>query len=136
MEITRTVKDSRPGPSEWFTGEVWLDEIVAPMPPSRLSALSVHFAPGARTAWHQHPFGQVIHVTEGVGLAQRRGGRVEVIRPGDTVRFEPDEEHWHGATPERFMTHLALQEADDEGTSAYWSEHVSDSDYLAEPTGG
>ena len=133
MEITRTRAESQRGPAEWFTGEVWLDEIAAPAPPSRMAAFDVHFAPGARTAWHRHPFGQVIHVTDGVGLVQRRGGRVEVIRPGDTVRFGPDEDHWHGAAAARFMTHLAMQEADDEGTTAYWGEHVSDEDYLAEP---
>jgi quercetin dioxygenase-like cupin family protein len=136
MEITHACTVSRRGPADWFTGDVWLDEIAAPSPPSRMAAVSVHFSPGARTAWHRHPLGQVIHVTEGVGLAQRRGGQVEVIRPGDTVRFEPDEEHWHGATPTRFMTHLAMQEADDEGTAAYWGEHVADPDYLAEPAGG
>jgi quercetin dioxygenase-like cupin family protein len=136
MEIRRTGAESRRGPAEWFTGEVWLDEIAASTPPSRLAAFSVHFSPGARTAWHRHPFGQVIHVTEGAGLAQRRGGPVEVIRPGDTVRFEPDEDHWHGATPDRFMTHLAMQEADDEGNAAYWDDHVTDAEYVAEPARG
>jgi quercetin dioxygenase-like cupin family protein len=136
MEIRRTGAESRHGPAEWFTGEVWLDEIAATTPPSRLAAFSVHFSPGARTAWHRHPFGQVIHVTEGAGLVQRRGGPVEVIRPGDTVRFEPDEDHWHGATPDRFMTHLAMQEADDEGNAAYWGDHVTDAEYLVEPASG
>jgi quercetin dioxygenase-like cupin family protein len=135
MEITRSTKDSRPGPSDWFTGEVWLDEIAAAAPPSRLAAVSVHFSPGARTAWHRHPLGQVIHVTEGVGRAQRDGGPVELIHAGDTVRFDPDEEHWHGAAPTKFMTHMAMQEVDDEGAAAYWGEQVSDADYLAEPAG-
>ena len=133
MEITRTRPQSMRGPEEWFTGEVWLDPIAGTAPPSRVAALSVHFTPGARTAWHRHPFGQILHVVEGEGRAQRRGGPVEAIRAGETVRFEPDEDHWHGAAPDRFMTHLAIQEADDEGVPAYWGEQVADEDYLAEP---
>lgn len=136
MEIIHTAKESRPGPSEWFTGDVWLDEIAVATPPSRLAAASVHFSPGARTAWHRHPFGQVIHVTEGVGRVQREGGPIEEIRAGDTVRFDPDENHWHGAAPRRFMTHIALQEVDDEGIAAYWGEQVSEADYRAEPASG
>jgi quercetin dioxygenase-like cupin family protein len=136
MEIIHTAKESRPGPSDWFTGDVWLDEIAVATPPSRLAAASVHFSPGARTAWHRHPFGQVIHVTEGVGRVQREGGPIEEIRAGDTVRFDPDENHWHGAAPRRFMTHIALQEVDDEGIAAYWGEQVSEADYRAEPVSG
>lgn len=136
MEITRTTRDSHRGPVDWFTGEVWLDEIAGAAPPARLAALNVHFSPGARTAWHRHPFGQVIHVTEGVGRVQREGGPIEVIRPGDTVRFEADEVHWHGAAPSRFMTHLAMQEVEDDGTAAFWGEQVSDAEYLAEPADG
>lgn len=136
MEIIHTAKESRPGPSDWFTGDVWLDEIAVATPPSRLAAASVHFSPGARTAWHRHPFGQVIHVTEGVGRVQREGGPIEEIRAGDTVRFDPDENHWHGAAPRRFMTHIALQEVDDEGIAAYWGEQVSEADYRAEPASG
>jgi quercetin dioxygenase-like cupin family protein len=136
MQIIRTAKDSRSGPSDWFTGEVWLDEMAAATPPSRLAAASVHFSPGARTAWHRHPFGQVIHVTEGVGRVQREGGPIEEIRAGDTVRFEPDENHWHGAAPTHFMTHIAMHEVDDEGIAAYWGEQVSEADYLAEPASG
>jgi quercetin dioxygenase-like cupin family protein len=82
--------------------------------------------PGARTAWHTHPLGQTILVTEGMGLCQREGGLVEVIRSGDRVYFEPDENHWHGATADRFMTHLAMQEVDDSGSPVTWGEHVSD----------
>ena len=100
---------------------------------SRLSASSVHFTPGARTAWHTHPNGQTIYVTEGIGRCQRRGGPVEVIRPGDRVFFEPGEEHWHGAAPNRFMTHLAMLEVDDEGNSATWGEHVTDEEYSQQP---
>ena len=93
MEITRNGSETAAGPSEWFTGTVYIDSVAAPSGGSRLTASSVHFTPGARTAWHTHPNGQTIYVTEGVGLAQRRGGPVEVIRPGDRVFFEPGEEH-------------------------------------------
>ncbi|GCD39229.1 cupin [Streptomyces chrestomyceticus JCM 4735] len=120
MEITRTRPGSQAGPAEHFTGTVWLDELAAPPAPSRLRLFSVHFAPGARTAWHRHPHGQVLHVTEGVGLVQRRGGPVEEIRAGDTVWTAPGEWHWHGATPGTFMTHLALVEAAEDGTTADW----------------
>src|SRR5262249_33763712 len=126
MQITRTGVDTNPGPRDWFTGAVFIDPVATPSGASRLSASSVHFTPGARTAWHTHPNGQTIYVLEGQGLAQRRGGPVEVIRPGDRVFFEPGEEHWHGATPTRFMTHLALLQVDDQGNSATWGEHVTD----------
>ena len=95
------------------------------------NASSVHFTPGARTAWHTHPNGQTIFVIEGLGLAQRRGGPVEVIRPGDRVFFEPGEHHWHGAAPNRFMTHIAIQEVDDSGSPVTWGEHVTDEEYGA-----
>jgi quercetin dioxygenase-like cupin family protein len=122
------------GPAEWFTGDVFIDAVATPSGTSRVSASSVHFTPGARTAWHTHPNGQTVHVTEGVGLVQRRGGPVEVIRPGDSVFFEPGEEHWHGAAPDRFMTHLAVFDVDGEGASATWGAHVTDEEYLAAPT--
>jgi quercetin dioxygenase-like cupin family protein len=134
MQITKNSIETRVGPSEWFTGAVYIDAVATPAGRSSLSASSVHFTPGARTAWHTHPNGQTIYVTEGVGLAQRRGGPAEVIRPGDRVFFEPGEEHWHGAAPTRFMTHLALLEVDDEGNSATWGEHVTDAEYDAAPT--
>ncbi len=133
MQITRNASATTLGPSDWFTGAVYIDTVAAPSAGSRLSASSVHFTPGARTAWHTHPNGQTIWVTEGVGLCQRRGGPVEVIRPGDRVFFEPGEEHWHGATRNRFMTHLAMLEVDDEGKSATWGEHVSDEEYGQQP---
>jgi quercetin dioxygenase-like cupin family protein len=94
----------------------------------------VHFTPGARTAWHSHPLGQTICVTEGVGRCQRRGGPIEIIRPGDSVYFEPGEDHWHGAAPDRFMTHLAMQDVDDASSAVTWREHVSEEDYSAEPS--
>ena len=133
MQTTRNALDTIAGPREWFTGVVYIDTVATPSGGSRLSASSVHFTPGARTAWHTHPNGQTIYVTEGVGLAQRRGGPIEVIRPGDRVFFEPGEEHWHGASPTRFMTHLAMLEVDDEGNSATWGAHVSDEEYGKQP---
>jgi quercetin dioxygenase-like cupin family protein len=133
MEITRNSLETTPGPSDWFTGDVYIDSIARPGGASRLSASSVHFTPGARTAWHVHPNGQSIWVTEGLGLCQRRGGPVEVIRPGDRVFFEPGEDHWHGATPNRFMTHIAMVEVDDDGNPAIWGDHVTDEEYAAAP---
>jgi quercetin dioxygenase-like cupin family protein len=131
MQITRSGIQTTAGPSEWFTGAVYIDAVAAPSGASRLSASSVHFTPGARTAWHTHPNGQTIYVTEGIGLAQLRGGPVEVIRPGDRVFFEPGEDHWHGAAQNRFMTHLAMLEVDDQGNPATWGAHVTDEDCLA-----
>ncbi len=133
MHITRNSLDTMTGPAEWFTGSVYLDAVASPTDVSRLSATRVHFTPGARTAWHTHPNGQTIYVVEGVGLAQRRGGPVEVIRPGDRVFFEPGEEHWHGASATRFMAHLALVQVDDEGHPATWLDHVTDDEYGAAP---
>jgi quercetin dioxygenase-like cupin family protein len=133
LHLTRSSIDTSQGPADWFTGAVYLDTVAAPSGPSRLSAVAVHFTPGARTAWHTHPNGQTIFVLEGVGRAQRRGGPVEEIRPGDRVFFEPGEEHWHGAAPNRFMLHLAMLQVDEEGNNATWLEHVTDKDYLAEP---
>jgi quercetin dioxygenase-like cupin family protein len=135
MQISRNVIDTNPGPSDWFTGTVFIDSVAAPSEASRINASSVHFSPGARTAWHTHPHGQTIYVTEGVGLAQRRGGPIEAIRPGDRVFFEPDEEHWHGAMPNRFMTHLAILEVDEDGSPATWGDHVTDEEYAAAPSG-
>ena len=133
MEITRSTIDTATGPSEWFTGAVYIDPVATPSGASPLGAASVHFTPGARTAWHRHPNGQTIWVLEGVGLCQRRGGPIEVIRPGDRVFFEPGEEHWHGAAATRLMTHLALQQADDEGNVASWGDHVTDVEYGSAP---
>jgi len=129
MQMTRNSIETRRGPSEWFTGEVYIDAVAEPASGTRLSASNVHFAPGARTAWHTHPNGQTLWVLEGVGLCQRRGGPIELIRPGDRVFFEPGEEHWHGARPNRFMTHLALLEVDEEGIPAHWGDHVTDEEY-------
>src|SRR3954464_6386595 len=133
MQITRNAIETMVGPSEWFTGAVYVDTVATPSGQARLSASSVHFTPGARTAWHTHPNGQTIYVTEGVGLAQRRGGPIELIRPGDRVFFEPGEEHWHGAAPNRFMLHIAVLEVGDDGVPAVWGEHVTDAEYAAPP---
>ena len=135
MQITRNDTATTPGPSDWFTGAVYHAPVAAPSGDSRLSASSVHFTPGARTAWNTHPNGQTIYVLEGVGFAQRRGGPIEVIRPGDRVFFEPGEDHWHGAAPTRFMAHLAMLVVDDEGNAATWGEHVTDEEYAAAPSG-
>jgi quercetin dioxygenase-like cupin family protein len=131
MQITRSSIETTTGPTDWFTGSVYIDTIATASEPARAQAASVHFAPGARTAWHTHPLGQNIYVTEGVGLCQRRGGPVEVIRPGDRVFFEAGEDHWHGAAPDRFMTHLAIQEIDDQGSFVTWGKHVTDEEYNA-----
>ena len=133
MLITRNTLETSPGPSEWFTGAVYIDTVATPSGPSRLSAGNVHFTPGARTAWHTHHNGQTIYATEGVGLCQRRGGEIEVIRPGDTVFFESGENHWHGAAPNRFMTHIAMQEVDEWGSPVTWGQHVSDEEYGTAP---
>ena len=130
MQITRNSLDTNPGSTEWFSGTVHVDTIAAAPP---LSAAAVHFTPGAHTAWHTHPNGQTIFVTEGVGLCRREGGDIEVIRPGDRVFFEPGENHWHGAAPTRLMTHIAMQLADDSGSPVTWGRHVSDDEYAQAP---
>ncbi|HET6380849.1 MAG TPA: cupin domain-containing protein [candidate division Zixibacteria bacterium] len=131
MDIIRN--GSRPsgkGPAAWFTGAVRIDPLFEAPEPARVRAASVTFEPGARTAWHTHPLGQILIVTAGSGLAQRWGGPVEEIRPGDVVWFAPGEKHWHGATATTAMTHIALQEALD-GKGVEWLEHVSDEQYQA-----
>jgi quercetin dioxygenase-like cupin family protein len=131
MEIIRSSIDTAKGPEDWFTGDVYIDAVAAAPAPARVQAASVHFTPGARTAWHTHPLGQTIFVTEGVGRCQQRGGPIEEIRPGDRVFFAPGEDHWHGAAPTRFMVHIAMQEADESGSPVTWGEHVSDGEYGA-----
>ena len=133
MQVTRNSLSTAAGPEDWFTGAVYIDTVAAPSDGSRVHASSVHFTPGARTAWHTHPNGQTIWVLEGVGLCQRRGGAIEVIRPGDRVFFEPGEDHWHGAAPTRFMTHIAMLQVDDEGNPATWGDRVTDEEYGAAP---
>jgi quercetin dioxygenase-like cupin family protein len=133
MKITRNGGETSRGAAEWFTGDVYLDAVAAPGDGSRVSAATVHFTPGARTHWHTHPNGQTICVLEGIGLAQRKGGPVEVIRPGDRVFFEPGEVHWHGAAPNRFMAHIAIVEVDEQGNMADWGDPVTDEEYAAAP---
>lgn len=134
MQVTRNRLATAAGPSDWFTGAVYVDAVAAPTGASRVSASSVHFTPGARTAWHTHPNGQTIFVLEGVGLAQHRGGTIQVIRPGDRVFFEPGEDHWHGAAANRFMTHVAILDVDEKGNAATWGPHVTDAEYSAAPS--
>lgn len=129
MDIMRA--GSRPsgkGPTDWFTGTVRIDPLFNANDPERVQGASVTFEPGARTAWHTHPLGQTLVVTAGVGRAQRWGGLIEEIRPGDVVWFAPGEKHWHGAAPETAMTHMALQEVQD-GKVVDWMEQVSDRQY-------
>jgi quercetin dioxygenase-like cupin family protein len=133
MQITRSSIQTAAGPGDWFTGDVYIDTVATPTEPAPLLSTSVHFTPGARTAWHTHPLGQNVYVLEGVGLCQRRGGPVEVIRPGDRVFFEPGEDHWHGAAPDRFMTHLSIVIQDAEGNNTTWGEHVTDAEYGTAP---
>jgi quercetin dioxygenase-like cupin family protein len=129
MQITRSTLATSAGSPEWFTGDVYIDTVAAPTAPARAAAALVHFTPAARTAWHTHPLGQTIYVTEGIGRCQREGGPIEEIGPGDRVFFAPGENHWHGAAPDRFMVHIAIQEADDSGSPVTWDRHVTDEEY-------
>lgn len=129
MEIKRSGSQaSGKGPKEYFTGTVRIDPLVNAPDPARVAGASVTFEPGARTAWHTHPLGQTLIVMAGFGWAQREGGAIEEIRPGDVVWFEPGEKHWHGATPSTAMTHIAVQEKLN-GSPVDWLEHVTDEQY-------
>lgn len=129
MEIKRAgSQPSGKGPPDWFTGQVRIDPLFSPPEPARVGMALVTFEPGARTAWHTHPLGQTLIVTAGCGWAQREGGPVEEIHPGDVVWFAPGEKHWHGATTSTAMTHIAIQEKLD-GKPVDWLEHVDDQDY-------
>src|ERR1043166_485667 len=119
---------SSAGPAEWFTGKVKIESLFEAPEPARVRGAKVSFEPGARTAWHTHPLGQTLIVTEGLGWAQREGEPIEEIRAGDVGWFGPNEKHWHGATPETGMTHLALQEALD-GKAVEWMEQVTAEQY-------
>jgi quercetin dioxygenase-like cupin family protein len=119
----------RRGPEAWFTGTVWIDEVVAGSPPSRMKANRVSFEPGARTAWHTHPAGQALHVLAGTGHVQLKGEPVQVMRTGDTVWIEAGEVHWHGALGDHTVVHLAIQEADERGVEVVWLEKVTDEEY-------
>lgn len=129
MDIKRSgSQPSGKGPAEYFTGSVRIDPLFQVSDPARPIVISVTFEPGARTAWHAHPLGQILIVTAGSGLAQRRGGPVEEIRPGDVVWIPPGEEHWHGATPTTAMMHIAIMEQRDR-KAVDWMEKVSDEQY-------
>jgi quercetin dioxygenase-like cupin family protein len=129
MEIKRPgSQPSKQGPTDWFTGTVRIDPLFPVTAPSRAAGNTVTFEPGARTAWHTHPLGQYLIVTAGCGRAQRWGGPIEEIRPGDVVWFPPGEKHWHGAAPTTAMTHIAMQESL-EGKAVEWMEKVSDEQY-------
>jgi quercetin dioxygenase-like cupin family protein len=130
MKITRNgSQESISGPADWFTGTVRIDPLfLEANTPSRVTGASVTFEPGARTAWHTHPLGQTLIVTAGLGWVQREGGPIEEIRPGDVVWFSPGEKHWHGASPGKAMTHIAIQEELD-GSTVDWMEQVSDEQY-------
>lgn len=129
MEINRCgSRPSAKGPAEWFSGTVRVDPLIEAVEPGRVSGASVTFEPGARTVWHTHPLGQTLVVTAGCGRAQRWGGPVEEIRPGDVVRIAPGEKHWHGAAPTTAVTHIAIQEQLD-GKVVEWMERVSDEQY-------
>jgi quercetin dioxygenase-like cupin family protein len=131
MEIRRNgSQPSVRGPSDWFTGTVRIDPLFEAPAPLRISGASVTFEPGARTAWHTHPLGQTLIVMAGSGRAQRWGGSIEEIRPGDVVWISPGEKHWHGASPRTAMTHIAIQEHL-EGKVVDWMEKVSDEQYQA-----
>jgi quercetin dioxygenase-like cupin family protein len=125
------VSGSRPtrrAPLEHFTGSVLQDPINMAPAPARLNASRVSFEPGARTAWHTHPLGQTLYVISGIGRVQAKGGPIREIRPGDVVWIPPHEKHWHGASPDNSMTHIAMQEALD-GVFSTWMEHVTDEEY-------
>ena len=129
MEITRIgSQSSAKGPEDWFTGAVRIDRLFGANDARRGAAASVTFEPGARTAWHTHPLGQTLIVTAGCGWVQREGDSIEEIHPGDVVWFEPNEKHWHGATPTTGMTHIAIQE-NLNGKVVEWMEKVTDEQY-------
>jgi quercetin dioxygenase-like cupin family protein len=131
MDIRKSGSQSASkGPAEWFTGRVRIEPLFQAPDPARAMGARVIFEPGARTAWHKHPLGQTLIVTDGCGLAQREGGQIEEIRPGDVIWFAPGEKHWHGATAFTAMTHIAIQEQLD-GKAVEWLEHVSDEQYRA-----
>ncbi len=130
MEIIRAgTKPSGKGPADYFTGTVRIDPLFNPHDAERVQGAQVTFEPGARTAWHTHPLGQTLIVTSGSGLVQREGGPIEKIAPGDVVWFAPEEKHWHGASPQTTMTHIAIQEVKD-GKVVDWMEHVTDTQYV------
>jgi quercetin dioxygenase-like cupin family protein len=139
MKITRAnATVTKRGPADYFTGSGWLDEVTSAPYVSDVRVVMVTFEPGARTAWHTHPHGQLLQIVSGVGRVQKAGAGIVEMLPGDVVWFEPGERHWHGAAPHRAMVHLAVQRADAAGSTATWQEHVTDREYAGEinPTAG
>ncbi len=129
MKITRLgAASSEKGPSDYFTGAVRIESRFQAEAPARIGGATVTFEPGARTAWHTHPLGQTLIIVAGLGLAQREGGPIEEMRPGDIIWFAPGEKHWHGASPKSAMSHIAIAEAKD-GKSVDWLQHVTDAEY-------
>ena len=129
MDIKRAgTQPSRKGPVDWFTGTVRIDAPFQAGAPARVGGATVTFEPGARTAWHTHPLGQTLFITFGLGWVQREGGPIEEVRPGDIVWFEPGEKHWHGASPDMAMQHIAVAESLD-GKAVEWLEKVTDDQY-------
>lgn len=130
MEIIKNgAQPSFKGPEDWFTGNVRIDPLFSKKEATLGAGALVTFEPGARTAWHTHPAGQTLIVVSGLGWVQKEGGPVEEIRPGDVVYFEPQEKHWHGASPETAMSHIAIQEAV-QGEVVTWMEKVTEGQYL------
>jgi quercetin dioxygenase-like cupin family protein len=132
VKYTQSGSRTAIGPTAWFTGAVYIDSIRVPDEQSCVGCAHVRFTPGARTAWHTHPRGQTLYVTDGIGYVARRSAPPQEIRPGDVVYIEPNEEHWHGATEDRFMAHVAIQEADENGQMVTWGAHVTDDEYGAQ----
>ncbi|GAA1176215.1 quercetin dioxygenase-like cupin family protein [Kitasatospora gansuensis] len=135
MELLPKIPTAK-APAERFSGDVWVDMLAQGVPPSRLVAAEVRFAPCSRTAWHRHALGQTLHVTAGRGLVATRDGSVIVLRPGDTVHTPPGEWHWHGAAPDHFMAHIAISESggDPAVADVDWVEHVTDDEYRTAAT--
>jgi quercetin dioxygenase-like cupin family protein len=135
MAVVRAAeRATRRGAAANFTGEVFQDEVVVGRAPSRMRATVVSFTPGARTAWHAHPVGQVLYCLSGVGrICIGKGSRPQAIYPGDTVMIPPDTMHWHGAAPDRLFAHLAMSETGEGGQGTQWGEHVSEEEYRADP---
>jgi quercetin dioxygenase-like cupin family protein len=135
MKVVKSSRKTAVGNKDWFTGTVYIDPLRDADKQSAIGCAHVRFTPGARTAWHKHPNGQTLYITDGVGYVARRGGEVVIIKPGDVVFIEPEEEHWHGAIDDRFMAHVAIQEADEHGAPVTWLEHVTDEEYASAKTG-
>ncbi|MSO77846.1 MAG: cupin domain-containing protein [Alphaproteobacteria bacterium] len=134
MKVVRaTARPTKQGPADKFSGTVWQDEVVVGTAPSRMRATIVSFTPGARTAWHTHPVGQVLYCLSGIGRVQRKGEPVQILNPGDTVMIPPEVMHWHGAAPDRLFAHMAMSESTDKGETTSWYELVSEAEYKQPP---